>query len=102
MRELPAGKGFADLVFLPRPRHAEKPALVVELKWDKGAMAAIRQIKEKGYAGALADYAGEILLVGISYDRRTRRHEACIDRLERPAPRGLEESVPSVDNNSKA
>ena len=102
VRELPAGKGFADLVFLPRPRHAEKPALVVELKWDKGAMAAIRQIKEKGYAGALADYAGELLLVGISYDRRTRRHEARIERLEKPAPRGLEESVPSVDNNSKA
>ncbi len=102
VRELPAGKGFADLVFLPRPRHAEKPALVVELKWDKTAMAAIRQIKEKGYAGALADYAGELLLVGISYDRRTRRHEARIERLEKPAPRGLEESVPSVDNNSKA
>ena len=35
VRELPTGKGFADLAFLPRPQHAEKPALIIELKWDK-------------------------------------------------------------------
>ena len=79
VRELPAGKGFADLAFLPRPQHAEKPALVVELKWDRTAQTAIRQIKEKEYAGALADYAGEVLLVGVSYDKKTRQHEAVIE-----------------------
>ena len=82
VRELPAGKGFADLVFLPRPQHAEKPALVIELKWDRAAETAIRQIKETEYAGALADYAGEVLLVGVSYDKKTRRHEAVIEEWQ--------------------
>ena len=82
MRELPAGKGFADLAFLPRPQHAEKPALVIELKWDRTAQTAIRQIKEREYAGALADYAGEVLLVGVSYDKKTRQHEAVIEEWQ--------------------
>ena len=83
VRELPAGKGFADLAFLPRPQHAEKPALVIELKWDRAAETAIRQIKEKEYAGALAAYAGEVLLVGVSYDKKTRRHEAVIETWQK-------------------
>ena len=82
VRELPAGKGFADLAFLPRPQHAEKPALVIKLKWDRTAQTAIRQIKEKEYAGALADYAGEVLLVGVSYDKKTRQHEAVIEEWQ--------------------
>ena len=82
VRELPAGKGFADLVLLPRPQHAEKPALVIELKWDKTADTAIRQIKEKGYAGALAGFAGKVLLAGVSYDKKTRRHEATIEEWQ--------------------
>ena len=45
-RELPAGKGFADIVFIPR-RYSDKPAIIVELKWDKTAEGAIKQIKEK-------------------------------------------------------
>lgn len=82
VRELPAGKGFADLTFLPRPQHAEKPALVIELKWDRTAQTAIRQIREKEYAGALAGYAGEVLLVGVSYDKKTRQHEAVIEEWQ--------------------
>ena len=82
VRELPAGKGFADLTFLPRPQHAEKPALIIELKWDKTAETAIRQIKEKDYAGALEGYAGRILLVGVSYDKKTRQHEAVIEEWQ--------------------
>lgn len=34
-RELAGGKGFADMVYIPRKKYPEKPALVVELKWDK-------------------------------------------------------------------
>ncbi len=49
-RELSGGKGFADLVFIPRKKFSEKPALVVELKWDKTARGAITQIKEKSIA----------------------------------------------------
>jgi hypothetical protein len=67
IRELPAGKGFADLVLLPYP-HTEKHAMLIELKHNKDADTAIRQIKEKRYTGALENYIGEILLVGISYD----------------------------------
>ena len=59
-----------------------KPALVIKLKWDRAAQTAIRQIKEKEYAGALADYAGEVLLVGVSYDKKTRQHEAVIEEWQ--------------------
>ena len=68
IRELPTGHGFADVVFLPLP-HAARPALVVELKYDRTAAAAIQQIKDRQYTQALGDYAGEILLVGINYDK---------------------------------
>lgn len=68
LRELPAGKGFADIVFLPLP-HTAKPAMIVELKSDKSAATAIQQIKDRKYFQALEDYIGEILLVGINYDK---------------------------------
>ncbi len=68
IRELPSGRGYADIVFLPLP-HTDRPALVVELKYDKTVGAAIRQIKDRQYTQALEGYVGEILLVGINYDR---------------------------------
>lgn len=82
IRELPAGKGFADIVFLPLPS-VNKPALVVELKYDKGADTAIQQIKDRQYAGELTGYAGEVLLVGISYDRNKtdKPHSCVIDKI---------------------
>jgi RecB family endonuclease NucS len=79
-REYPAGKGFADLVFRPRPNHQDKRAMVVELKWDKSAETALTQIKEKHYPDALKDYEGSTLLVGISYDQKTKKHEAKIEQ----------------------
>ena len=80
-RELSGGKGFADLVFLPRKRFPDKPALVVELKWDKSATGAIQQIKEKEYCRSLEEYRGNILLVGINYDKKTREHECEIEEF---------------------
>lgn len=68
IRELPAGHGFADVVFLPLP-HTGKLALVVELKYNRSADTAIQQIRDRHYTQALDDYAGEILLVGINYDK---------------------------------
>lgn len=47
--ELPAGKGFADIVYSPK-REVDRPALVVELKWNRSAISAINQIKERQYA----------------------------------------------------
>lgn len=78
-RELPAGKGFADIVFIPRDS-ADKPAIIIELKWNESAESAIRQIKEKKYAKALESYRGEILLVGINYDKKTKKHKCIIER----------------------
>lgn len=80
VRELPSGRGFADIVFLPLPPTG-KPALVVELKYDKSAHAAIGQIKEKQYTKALEGYAGEILLVGINYDRESKQHSCVIEKI---------------------
>ena len=80
VRELPAGKGFADIVFVPRRNYPEKTAIIVELKWDKTAEGAIAQIKEKQYVDALKDYEGQILLVGINYDKDTKEHQCVIER----------------------
>ena len=82
-RELAGGKGFADLVFLPRKKFPEKPALVVELKWDKKADAAIEQIKRKEYCQSLKEYQGNILLVGINYDKRTKNHQCVIEEYQK-------------------
>ncbi len=84
VREFPTGKGFADLVFLPRPPFANLPALLLELKWDKTAETALKQIETKNYPQSLKDYVGEILLVGISYDKGTKKHECLIERCNVP------------------
>ncbi|MDO4491997.1 MAG: AAA family ATPase [Lachnospiraceae bacterium] len=78
-REMPAGKGFADLVFLPRSIHREKPAIIIELKWDKDAEAAIQQIKKQGYVHFLQDYSGDVILAGINYDKKKKEHSCRID-----------------------
>ncbi|MCM1026127.1 MAG: AAA family ATPase, partial [Roseburia sp.] len=78
IRELPTGRGFADIVFLPLPS-VKKPALVVELKYDKTADAAIQQIKDRRYTQALEGYGGEVLLMGINYDRdNVNRPHSCV------------------------
>ena len=83
IRELPTGKGFADIVFLPLP-HTKNPALVVELKYDKAVDTAIKQIKERGYTQALEGYSGEVLLVGISYtkENKDKMHSCAIERMK--------------------
>lgn len=82
IRELPTGRGFADVVFLPLPSSG-KPALVVELKYDKSADTALRQIKERHYTKALEGYSGEILLVGINYDKdsENKAHSCVIENV---------------------
>ena len=83
IRELPAGRGFADVVFLPLP-FCNKPALVVELKYDKSASTAIQQIKDRKYTQALEGYSGEVLLVGVNYDKggKNKAHSCVIEKLE--------------------
>ena len=82
IRELPTGKGFADICFLPRKKYADKPAMVIELKWDKTAQGAIAQIEEKQYVDALKDYKGNIIIAGINYDKKTKEHCAKIKMLK--------------------
>jgi hypothetical protein len=80
VRELPTGKGFADIVLIPRP-NCNKPAVVLELKYDQSADTAIAQIHDKRYAGMLKDFAGEVVLVGINYDKATKKHECRIEKV---------------------
>ena len=80
IEELPSGKGIADVVYLPK-RKSTRPALVVELKWNKSSEGAIEQIKEKNYPAVIKDYGGEILLVGINYDEKLKTHSCVIERI---------------------
>ena len=80
IRELPSGRGFADICFIPRKIYMDKPAVVIELKWDKSAEGAIQQIKDKQYIDALKDYHGNLLLAGIDYDKKTKQHSCIIEK----------------------
>ena len=82
IQELPTGKGFADVVYIPR-KHSDKPALVIELKYDKSAEGAIAQIKNRNYIEALKEYQGNLLLIGINYDRDTKVHQCLIEKYEK-------------------
>jgi hypothetical protein len=80
VKELPTGKGYADLVLIPYLPNI--PAMVIELKHNKSAGSALQQIKEKNYCQALNNYKGDLLFVGISYDEKTKEHSCKIERLE--------------------
>ncbi len=89
IQELPSGKGYADLVFIPR-RNTRRPILVIELKWNEPVNTAIDQIRERDYPAMLSEYmnsasykgnGGGILLVGISYDKDTKQHSCRIEEL---------------------
>ena len=81
VRKLPTGKGYADLVYLPKPG-VNKPALLIELKFDKSAQTAITQIKEKNYLQFFKNYKGEVILVGINYSKDTKTHQCIIERAQ--------------------
>lgn len=79
--ELPTGRGFADVVYLPK-RDRDKPALVVELKWNQSAEGAIAQIKDRQYTEWLEGYTGKILLIGINYDEK-KGHSCVIEEYKK-------------------
>lgn len=81
VRELPTGRGFADFVFIPKPEYKnDYPALVIELKWNKSAESALQQIKDKKYPDSIKSYAGDVLLVGINYSKKEKKHECVIEK----------------------
>ena len=77
-RELPTGKGFADLVLMPR-KLSDKPAILLELKKDASVDTAIEQIHRKQYSGKVAQYDGQVILVGINYDSKSKKHNCRIE-----------------------
>ena len=79
-RELATGKGFADLVLIPR-KNVESPVIILELKYNKDADSAIEQIKRKQYPAKVEKYADSLLLVGINYDKKTKQHACRIERV---------------------
>ena len=83
-RELASGKGFADIVLIPR-KNVSSPVIVLELKYDKDADSAIEQIKRKKYPSKVAGYADNLLLVGINYDKEKKAHECKIERWTDPS-----------------
>ena len=80
IEELPSGRGVADIVYLPDPGE-RLPALLIELKWNKGDGAAIGQIKEKHYPAVLEHYNGSLILIGINYDEKTKVHSCKIETV---------------------
>lgn len=87
IREMPAGKGFADFAFIPRANAGYRPAMIVELKYNQSADTALQQIKANRYHGALADYSDRILLVGINYDsegKDKKQHTCIIEEYIKP------------------
>lgn len=84
VRELPTGRGFADFVFIPKPEYkSDYPALVVELKWNKSAVSALQQIKDRKYPDSIQDYTGDILLVGINYSKKIRNMSVLLRRIRK-------------------
>ena len=83
-REVPAGKGFADIVFVPR-EGVTTPAMIIELKYNKSAESAIEQAKDRNYSEFFKDYKGDILLVGINYskDDPDKKHTCQIEKIKK-------------------
>ena len=82
VEELPSGHGLADVVFLPK-RRSTLPAMIVELKWNREAEGAVKQIRERNYPKVLTNYGGRIVLVGINYDDDTKKHECVIEEYRK-------------------
>lgn len=80
IEELPSGHGIADVVYIPGKRSA-LPALVIELKWNRTAKGSLQQIKDRHYPAVLAEYGGDIILAGINYNPRSKKHSCRIERI---------------------
>ena len=89
IQELDSGKGYVDLVYLPSPKYPDKPALLIELKYDKTVKTAADQIRDKNYPQKLEHYKDNMLLISVNYDKDLNRtdvsykHHSC--RIERLA-----------------
>ena len=85
-REDKSGVGYVDFIFYPVNRDAD--GIILELKVDHSPDEAIRQIKDKKYilrfTGKLGEErkcAGRILAVGISYNKKQKKHACKVEVL---------------------
>lgn len=84
VREFPTGRGFADFVFIPKSEYKKDyPALVVELKWNQNTETALEQIWNKKYPSSILEYTGDILLVAINYDKKSKEHVCLIEKYDK-------------------
>lgn len=85
VKRLAKGLGMQlKLEFIPKPEYIfDYPALIVELKWNKNARTALQQIKERKYPESIKQYTGDILLVGVNYDKKTKKHQCLIESYEK-------------------
>lgn len=84
VREFPTGRGFADFVFIPKSEYKKDyPALVVELKWNQNTETALEQIRNKKYPSSILEYTGDILLVAINYDKKSKEHVCLIEKYDK-------------------
>jgi hypothetical protein len=81
IEELPSGRGYADVVYLPK-KGSPMPVMIVELKINKSAEGAIAQIKEKKYPQVLEGFGSDILLVGVNYDEKSKKHSCVIEKID--------------------
>lgn len=81
IKEKPAGKGYADIIFEPKI-DPTLPLIIVELKYGSSACKAIDQIKERQYANSYIGQYDRILIVGINYDKYTKKHECIIEEIK--------------------
>lgn len=79
LEELPSGKGFVDIAFIPSLPNG-KPVILVELKYNETTDTAISQIKDRRYPERLLPFTNNLLLVGITYDRETKKHSCTIEQ----------------------
>lgn len=99
IQELPAGTGCADVVFIPR-KGCDKPAMIIELKFGGSAEGAIAQVRNRNYPQLVREFTDRLLLVGINYDKKTKRHECRIERWEKTQGVAGENSGSKAENSS--
>lgn len=76
-----AGKGIADCLMLPR--RPDLPGIILELKYNSSAQTALRQIREKNYIAAIPKDIRHVILVGINYDKKSKKHECNMEEVWR-------------------
>lgn len=87
-REDKAGTGYVDFIFYPETDKS-LDSIILELKVDSSPEEAIRQIKTRKYdlrfrerIGEEQKYTGRILAVGISYNKKTKKHICRVEVLQ--------------------